>query len=102
MDEREYTELRNQYRAEMEQAQAEIANLERQQSERKQQTSDNPWLKNFGQFRGQMELTDELAHALIERVEVYSDDRVEIILKYQDEYQELAQLLGIAEKAVAP
>ena len=49
-----------------------------------------------------MELTDELAHALIERVEVYSDDRVEIILKYQDEYQELAQLLGIAEKAVAP
>lgn len=100
MDEREYTELRNQYRAEMEQAQAEIVNLERQQTEQKRQTSDNPWLKTFGQFRGQMELTDELAHALIQRVEVYSGNRVEIKLRYQDEYQELARLLGIGKKAV--
>ena len=102
MDEREYAELRNQYRAEMEQAQAEIANLEHRQSEQKRQTSDNPWLKTFGQFRGQMELTDELAHALIERVEVYSDNRVEITLKYRDECQALKRLLDGAEEAVAP
>lgn len=102
MDEREYTELRNQYRAEMEQAQAEIANLEHRQSEQKRQTSDNPWLKTFGQFCGQMELTDELAHALIERVEICSYNRVEVKLRYRDEYQKLVYLLGIAEKAVAP
>ena len=100
MDEREYTELRNQYRAEMEQVQAEIAKLERQQAEQKRQASDNPWLKTFGQFCGQMELTDELAHALIERVEVYSDNRVEITLKYRDEYLALKRLLDGAEEAV--
>ena len=47
-------------------------------------------------------LTEELAHTLIERVEVYSDNRVEITLKYQDEYQALKRLLDGAEGAVGP
>ena len=74
--------------------------MERQPAEQKRQASDNPWLKTFGQFCGQMELTDELAHALIERVEVYSDNRVEITLKYRDEYLALKRLLDGAEEAV--
>ena len=61
----------------------------------------NPWLEAFAICRGEKELTDELAHALIERVEIYSDNRVEIKLRYQDEYRELVRLLGDAEKAVA-
>ncbi len=102
MDEREYMELRNQYRAEKEQAQVEIANLESQQAEQKRRTVNNPWLKIFGQFHMETGLTEELAHALIERVEVYSDSRVEITLKYQDEYQALKRLLDGAEGAVGP
>lgn len=38
----------------------------------------------------------------VERVEVYSDNRVEITLKYQDEYQALKRLLDGAEGAVGP
>lgn len=100
LDERKYTELRDYYHTEMERAQTEIAKLEYQQTEQKRQIGNNPWLKTFGQFSGQTELTDELAHALIERVEVYSDDRVEIKLRCRDEYRELARLLGGGEKAV--
>ena len=101
MDEREYMELKRQYRREIELAQAEIAKFEHQLAEQKRQTVNNPWLKAFSGFQEEKELTDELAHALIERVEVHSDNRLEIKLKYRDEYEELARLLGVADKAVA-
>ena len=101
MDEREYIDLKNQYRAEIEAAQATITALEQERSEQERQTVHNPWLEAFAICRGEKELTDELAHALIERVEIYSDNRVEIKLRYQDEYRELVRLLGDAEKAVA-
>ena len=102
MDEREYMELKSQYRREMERAQAEIAKCEHQLAEQKRRTVNNPWLKIFGQFHMETGLTEELAHTLIERVEVYSDNRVEITLKYQDEYQALKRLLDGAEGAVGP
>lgn len=101
MDEREYIDLKNQYRTEIEAAQAAITALEQERSEQERQTVHNPWLEAFAICRGEKELTDELAHALIERVEIYSDNRVEIKLRYQDEYRELVRLLGDAEKAVA-
>lgn len=100
MDEREYIELKRQYREEIERVQAEIAALEHQQAEQKQQTVNNPWLTNFAAFAGEDALTEEMAHALIQRVEVYSDNRVEITLKYQDEYQTLKRLLDGTEGAV--
>ncbi len=100
MDEREYMELKSQYRREIERTHEEIAKLEHQLAEQKRQTVNNPWLKTFGQFHMETGLTEELAHALIERVEVYSDNRVEITLKYQDEYQALKRLLDGAEGAV--
>ncbi len=102
IDEREYMELKSQYRREMERAQAEIAKCEHQLAEQKRRTVNNPWLKIFGQFHMETGLTEELAHTLIERVEVYSDNRVGITLKYQDEYQALKRLLDGAEGAVGP
>ena len=101
MDEGEYVDLKRQYRAEIERAQAAITELEQQQFEQERRTVNNPWLKAFSGFQEEKELTDELAHALIERVEVHSDNRLEIKLKYRDEYEELARLLGVADKAVA-
>ena len=94
-------DLKRQYRAEIERAQAAITELEQQQFEQERRTVNNPWLKAFSGFQEEKELTDELAHALIERVEVHSDNRLEIKLKYRDEYEELARLLGVADKAVA-
>lgn len=100
MDEREYMELKRRYRGEIERVQAKIVELEHRQAEQNQQTVNNPWLTNFAAFAGEDALTDEIAHALIQRVEVYTDNRVEITLKYQDEYQALKRLLDGAEEAV--
>ena len=74
--------------------------MEHRQAERNQQTANNPWLTSFAAFAGEDALTEEMAHALIKRVEVYSDNRVEITLRYQDEYQALKRLLDGAEEAV--
>jgi len=95
MDEREYTEMKRQYRSQMEQAQARIAEFEREKSVHEKETSQNPWLVACRPFADETGLTEELAHALLERVEVDSDNHISITLRYRDEYKALAGLLGL-------
>jgi len=100
MTEREYTEMKRQYRSDMERAQVRLDELEQQQRERRQQTTENPWLAVCGQFKEEQALTEAMAHALIERVEIDAEDHVSITLRYQDEYRALLQLLAAAGEAV--
>ena len=94
MDEREYTEMKRQYRSEVERAQNRVEELEQQLSSLSAQTISNPWLQSFTQFARDSHLTASMAHALIERVEVDANENITICLKYQDKYRELAALLG--------
>lgn len=93
MGELEYAEMKRQYQAEAERAQAQVEQLERQIADISAQTSSNPWLQNFTQFAVETELSEEMAHALIQRIEVDKDEYITIQLKYRDEYAELAALL---------
>ena len=101
MTEREYLELKAQYRADMDKAQAHLKELEAQKQEYDAQTVKNPWLAVCGRFQQETELTEGLAHALIERVEVDSENHISITLRYQDEYRALCRLLDAEGKAVA-
>ena len=101
MTEREYTEMKRQYRSDMERAQARMEALEKQQQENRRQTTENPWLTTCGQFKEEQALTEDMAHALIERVEVDSRNNVSITLRYRDEYRALLQLLEAAGEAVS-
>ena len=74
--------------------------LERQQQGERRQTVENPWLTTCGQFRADTELTEDMAHALIDRVEVDADNRISISLRYRDEYRALLQLLEAEGEAV--
>lgn len=98
LTEREYTELRQQYQTEGEAAQKRLEALERQQQDERRQTVENPWLTTCGQFRADTELTEDMAHALIDRVEVDADNRISISLRYRDEYRALLQLLRPRER----
>jgi site-specific DNA recombinase len=100
LTEREYTELRQQYQTEGEAAQKRLEALERQQQDERRQTVENPWLTTCGQFRADTELTEDMAHALIDRVEVDADNRISISLRYRDEYRALLQLLEAEGEAV--
>lgn len=57
-------------------------------------TADNPWLRAFSGLRLPDRLTGELAHALIQRITIYADDRIEVELKYRDEREQLLTAIG--------
>ena len=101
MTEREYTEMKRQYRADMDRAQARLDELERHQRERRRQATENPWLTACGQFKEEQALTEAMAHALIERVEVDAENHVSITLRYRDEYRALLQLLEAEGKVMS-
>jgi len=93
MSEREYVELKQQYKADMKRSQARLDAAERQRQEIRKRTEENPWVTTFGRFQGTAELTAEMAHALVERVKIDAKDHISIFLRYQDEYRDLPQLL---------
>ena len=101
MSEQEYTEMKQKYRSDMDRAKARLEALEQQQTESRHQTTENPWLTACVQYRQETELTEAMAHALIERVEVDAQNHVSITLRYQDEYRALLQLLEAAGEAVS-
>lgn len=94
MDELEYAEMKRQYQADAERAQAKVEQLESQQAALKKQTVENTWLRAFSRYSGETELTENMVHALVERIEVDSANGISIRLRYRDQYGELARLLG--------
>ena len=48
--------------------------------------SNNQWLKATRDFQNPSELTREMLVAIVERIEVYSAERVVIVWKFKDEY----------------
>ncbi len=101
MTEREYTEMKQKYRSDIEQAQERLEALEQRQKDARRQTTENPWLTACGQYRQERSLTEAMAHALIERVEVDAENHVSITLRYRDEYRALLQLLEVKGEAVS-
>ncbi len=101
MTEQEYMEMKQKYRSDMDRAKARLEALEHQQKESRRQTTENPWLTACGQYRQETELTEAMAHALIERVEIDARNRVSITLRYRDEYRALLRLLEAEGKAVS-
>lgn len=57
-------------------------------------SEDNPWLRAFAGLRIPDRLTKELTHALIRRVTLYADDKIEVEFKYQDEREQLLTAAG--------
>jgi len=100
LTEQEYIRLRQSYRERIRQAETALEAVEEKKKTHTAQTEDNPWLKTNMCFQGEAGLTDEMAHALLERVEIGTDKQVSIKLRYQDEYRRLAELLDAGEVSV--
>lgn len=76
-----------------------IALRSEQQRQSETLTVDNPWLRAFSGLRLPDHLTKELTHALIQRVTIFTDDKIEVVFKYRDEREQL--LTAISEEGVA-
>lgn len=59
-------------------------------------TVDNKWLRTFVETGAQDEMTAELIHLLIQRIDVYADKRIKITFNYADW---MTPLLGYIEEA---
>ena len=85
--------MKQEYWADIEQPQIQSAKLEAHQAAREHQIAENSWLTVCRLFRQETELNEEIAHALIERVEIAADHRISITFRYRDEYLALVQRL---------
>lgn len=96
--EQEYMQMKQDYRNKIKQAEEALRAVEEAEKERASQTEKNPWLEACRLFRGQEGLTEEMAHTMISRVEIHSNNQISIILRWRDEYQQLVQFLEAEEK----
>ncbi len=56
-------------------------------------TPENAFIKNFKNYQSITELTREVVSALIENIYVYEDNRIEIVMKYRDEFETLIEYI---------
>ena len=93
MTEDEYIRLKAKYKAEAEQAQQAIDRLTEAMREKSRTTTENPYFTAFPGFEDQQELTEGMAHTLIERVEIDFERNIDIRFKFRDEYEALTAYL---------
>lgn len=94
MSEDEYMELRSRYKRDIKKAEERLTALDQQKQSEQKKIGDNPWIVTCERYECEAELTEEMAHALIERVEIDADSHVSIALRFRDEYHALAHLLA--------
>lgn len=91
--EQDYLRLKEHYRNDMEQAKARMETAERLLNDFRKETTENGWIAAFQRFRDETELTESMAHALVERVDVDAENRLTVTLRYRDEFMALVRSL---------
>lgn len=91
--EQEYLSMRQQYRADMEQAKTRLDEIKQRKEAILKKTAGNPWLAACGNFRSEEALTEEMIRALVDRIEVDAQNHLFITLRYRDECEALVRVL---------
>lgn len=86
LNKEDHDRMKQRYAQEAADLEQSIAQLQKEQRrEKRLLTTRNPWLAAFRKHQNKVELTRELTQALVDRITVYAENRVEIQLKYRDE-----------------
>jgi DNA invertase Pin-like site-specific DNA recombinase len=89
---KEYQFATEKYNADSEKQQARLDTAKREKAEYSERSTPvNKWLAAFSRFMDEKELTAEMAHALIERVEISNRNRVSITFKFRDEFAAISE-----------
>ena len=89
LTEEEYMEMKQQYRSELEIAKDCLSSIQKDRESMDSIYQSNSWVTSFLQYKSYEGLTEGLAHALIERVEVDEAKNIQISLRYRNEYSNL-------------
>lgn len=93
LTEQEYMQMKQDYRMRIGKAEKALGNLEEKKRARAAQLEGNPWLNACTAYQNETEVTEEMAHALISRIEIHVDKSISVSLRWQDEFQKLVQVL---------
>lgn len=86
--EEEYRDLKSAFRREIEILNEEICALKQQLEEYVENGSDKAeWVNRFIECRGFQQLTREILLKLVDEIRVFDKDRIEVVFKYQSEYE---------------
>lgn len=101
IDLQEYETFRKRYADRLVAIEEKIAEIQRKIEEIENGVStENAFIKIFKKFQSIDTLTREIVCALIENIYVYEDDKIEIVVKYKDEYDTLIEYLSNNRKAI--
>ena len=75
------------------QAEKTLETMEEKKRARAVRTEENPWLKACAAYRKETGVTEEMAHALISRIEVHADKSISVNFRWEDEFRKLAEAL---------
>ena len=88
LDEAEYAFAKKTYDAEYEMLDRQLNELmERRNGYLEAMSSDNKWITLMKGVRNAKKLTQELVDTVVDKVLVYEDRSIEVIMKYQDVYE---------------
>ena len=93
LTEQEYMRMKQDYRMRIGNAEKVLGDLEEKKRERAAQLDGNPWLNACTAYQNETEVTEEMAHALISRIEIHADKSISVSLRWQDEFRKLVQVL---------
>jgi hypothetical protein len=93
--EEDYSMMKKDYDNEKDKLQRELDALMETKIQREETLSvENKWVAEFKRFETEQELTAPMLSALIDRVLVYDNARVEIIPRFRDEFEALKMYLN--------
>ena len=85
IDEEEYLYMKDTYEREYEQLNRQLeAFIQKRNDYIEAFSTENKWIKMMKGIRNVRKLTKDVVDAVVEKVSVYDDGRIEIIMKYQD------------------
>jgi len=88
----DYTTMKADYDEEKDRLQKKLDTLVAEKTTQDETISpDNKWISEFRRFKGEQQLSAGMVSALIERIKVYEDARIEVTLRYRDDLKSLQE-----------
>ena len=98
IDKNEYQELKSTYQDRRSQAEEQAEFLREEMDRELDNSSNKHWIEQFIQHRNITSLDRRIVVSLIERVLIFRDRRVEIVYRWQNEFEWQAELVAQAQR----
>lgn len=94
LSKREYDELKEFFQESIQNLHKEIQAIKQEKKQQEKNQGERAvWIKDFLEYRGFQKLSRKLLLKLVEEIRIYDKDRIEVVFKFQSEYEEICKYL---------